>query len=90
VLGALRTVSGDITVGAKSRIGGGIVVERPQGISWGKKRTPRIVIGPDAVVQGELRFERSVELFVHTTAKIGPVSGATARPYTDSLPARAD
>jgi hypothetical protein len=90
VLGELRTVSGDITVGAKSRIGGGILVEKPQGISWGKKRTPRIVIGPDAVVDGELRFERSVELFVHTTAKVGRVSGATARPYTTTLPARDD
>ena len=90
VLGELRTVSGDITVGAKSRIGGGIVVEKPQGISWGKNRTPRIVIGPNAVVEGELRFERTVELYVHTTAKVGPVSGTTARAYTDALPARND
>jgi len=47
-----------------------------------------VVIGPNAVVDGELRFEREVELFVHPSAKIGKVIGATAKPYTDTLPAR--
>lgn len=90
VTGKLRTVSGDITVGAQSLVDGGILVEKPQGISWGKPRIPRIVIGPNATVKGELRFEREVELFVHASAKVGPVSGATARAYTDSLPSKAD
>jgi hypothetical protein len=67
---------------------GGILVERPQGISWGKRRVPRIIIGPNAVVNGTLRFEREVELFVHPSAKIGTVIGATAKPYTDTLPPR--
>jgi hypothetical protein len=69
---------------------GGILVEKPNttGISWGKRRVPRIIIGPTAVVNGSLRFEREVELFVHPTAKIGTVTGATARPYTDTLPPR--
>jgi hypothetical protein len=59
-------------------------------IQWGsrKPKVPRIVIGPNAIVDGELRFEREVELFVHPTAKIGKVIGATAVPYTDSLPER--
>ena len=86
--GKLRTVSGDITVGAQSLVEGGILVEKPHRISWGKSRIPRIVIGPNATVNGDLRFEREVELFVHTSAKVGPVSGATARPYTDTLPAK--
>ena len=90
VNGKLSTVSGDITVGAKSLVEDGILIEKPHGISWGKPRIPRVVIGPNATVKGELRFEREVELFVHTSAKIGPVSGATARPYTDSLPPKAD
>ena len=90
VTGKLRTVSGDITVGAQSLVDGGILVEKPQGISWGKPRIPRIVIGPNATVKGELRFEREVELFVHASAKVGPVSGATALAYTDSLPSKAD
>ncbi len=86
--GKLETVSGDITVGAKSVVHGGIHVDKPHGISWGKSRTPRIVIGPNAVVDGELRFDRTVELFVHPSAKVGPITGATAQSWTTSLPAR--
>lgn len=90
VQGRISTVSGDITVGNGSVVQGGILVERPTGISWGKQRTPRVVIGPNAVVNGSLRFERKVELFVHPSAKVGTVTGATARSYTDSLPPRED
>lgn len=88
VQGRLETVNGDITVGNGSVVQGGILVERPQGMSWGKRRVPRIIIGPNAVVNGTLRFEREVELFVHPSAKIGTVTGATAKPYTDTLPPR--
>lgn len=86
--GQVRTVSGDIIIGARSLVRGGILVEKQHGISFGKPRVPRIVIGPNAVVNGSLRFERKVELFVHTSAKVGTVTGATARPYTDTLPPR--
>jgi hypothetical protein len=89
--GRLTLVNGDITVGAKSHVHGGILIEKNRGINvgWGSKpKIPRIVIGPNAIVDGELRFERKVELFVHTTAKVGTVIGATAQPYTDTLPAR--
>jgi hypothetical protein len=88
--GQVHTVSGDITIGARSVVHGGILIEKTHGISWGKPRIPRVVIGPNAVVNGQLRFEREVELFVHTSAKIGAVSGATPRPYTDSLPPKQD
>ena len=35
------------------------------GMGWGKKKVPRIVIGPNAVVEGTLVFEREVKLYVH-------------------------
>jgi DUF4097 and DUF4098 domain-containing protein YvlB len=87
--GDVKTVKGDVTIGAKSVVHGGIVIEKPTGFSmhWGKKRIPLIIIGPDAVVEGSLRFEQEVRLYVHTSAKIGSVIGATAKPYTDSIPA---
>ena len=86
--GKVHTVNGDITIGAQSIVHGGILVDKPHGfgIHWGKESKPRIVIGPNAVVEGELRFDREVELFVHPTAKIGKVIGATAQSYTDKLP----
>ena len=88
--GRIQTVQGDITVGAKSVVRGGILVEKPHGIQFGRRRTPRIVIGPNATVEGTLRFDREVELFVHPTAKIGTVVGATAQSWTDKLPPRRD
>lgn len=88
--GQLHTVQGDITVGAKSVVRGGIWIEKPHGLHFGKMKIPRVVIGPDANVQGTLRFDREVELFVHPSAKIGTVVGAKAQTWTDTLPPRAD
>lgn len=88
--GKISTVNGDMTIGSDSHVHGGILVDKPTGISWGKQRTPRILIGPRAVVMGELVFKREVELIVHSTAKIGKVTGATAIIYTDKIPARKD
>jgi hypothetical protein len=45
------------------------------------KRKPRIVIGPNAVVDGPLIFEREVTLYVHNTARTGKITGATAVRY---------
>ncbi|HEU0152704.1 MAG TPA: hypothetical protein VFQ84_05095 [Arenimonas sp.] len=88
--GDVTTTNGDIVLSDGARIDGGILVEKPSS-SWfnsGDKRVPRIVIGADSVVGGSLVFEHEVELFVHPTAKIGPVTGATPRAFTDTLPAR--
>ena len=85
--GGIETVNGDITVGIGSHVKGGIKVEKPRG--WGIKprRDPRIIIGPNAVVEGPLVFERPVTLYVHTSARIGAVTGATAKPFsTDTAP----
>ena len=81
--GGITTVNGDITVGAGSHVRGGIKVEKPnmQWVSVGKRKPPRIVIGANARVDGALVFEREVKLYVHRTATIGAVTGATAVRY---------
>lgn len=80
--GDIETVNGDITVGIDSVVKGGIKVNRPSfGISLTAPRKPRIVIGPNAVVEGQLIFEREVTLLVHDSAKIGPVTGATPQRF---------
>jgi hypothetical protein len=57
---------------------GGILVEGA-GSEWrGARRVPRIVIGAGAVVSGALRFDREVDLYVHATARVGPITGANA------------
>ncbi len=90
--GGINTVNGDITVGVGSHVKGGIKVEKPTK-SWlpihiGKNTPPRIIIGPDAVVDGPLVFEREVKLYVHGSARIGRVTGATAVPYSGTRPPR--
>ncbi len=76
--GGIKTTSGDIEVGEGSRVEGDIVVEKERGFSvFGNKRTPKVVIGPNAEVTGTLRFEREVELHVSKQAKVGKIVGAT-------------
>ncbi len=88
--GGIETVSGDLTVGAGSHVRGGIHYEKPspQWFRINKKgRPPRVVIGPDAVVDGSLVFEREVLLYVHDTARTGAITGATAVSYSgDTAP----
>lgn len=87
--GGLKTVGGDIDVGADSRVEGGILVDKPGGwFNFGsdRKRTPRIVIGPGAVVKGTLEFRRDVELYVSDRAQIGPVKGATPQKFSGDQP----
>lgn len=84
--GGIETVGGDIEVGADSRVEGGILVKKPGGWSWGESRKPRIVIGPRAVVQGALTFERDVELHVSDSATIGAIKGATATKFSGEQP----
>ncbi len=88
--GGIETVSGDITVGVGSHVKGGIHVEKPSP-GWipfhvGKKKPLRIVIGPDAVVEGPLVFEREVKLYVHDSARIGKVTGATVVAFSTPTP----
>lgn len=78
--GGIDTVNGDITVGVDSHVHGGIKVEK-QGTSWlpitfGKRTPPRIIIGPNAVVDGPLVFEREVKLYVHASARVGSIRRA--------------
>src|SRR3546814_20519585 len=62
--GNIETVNGDITVGIDSHVRGGLKVHKQNStwlpIQFGSNRKPRIVIGPNAVVEGDLVFEREV------------------------------
>ncbi|HET7359787.1 MAG TPA: hypothetical protein VFJ04_06535 [Rhodanobacteraceae bacterium] len=86
--GGLETVAGDIEVGANSRVEGGILVDKPNNgwFHFGTSRTPRIVIGPGAVVQGTLEFRRDVDLYVSDRATIGAVKGATVHKFSGDQP----
>jgi cytoskeletal protein CcmA (bactofilin family) len=85
--GGIGTVSGDIDVGDGSRVDGGIRVEKPD-FSTEPQHVPRIVIGPNTVVNGPLRFEREVQLYISDSAQVGgPIEGATPQKYAGEQPA---
>ncbi|HUX73883.1 MAG TPA: hypothetical protein VMV25_08360 [Steroidobacteraceae bacterium] len=87
VTGGISTVDADISVLGNSVVEGGITVKRPSGLFFHiSDAVPRIVIGPGAVVQGELRFRHKVALYVSDKATIGAVSGATAVPFSGPVP----
>src|SRR5690606_41409754 len=73
-----------------SHVRGRVHYEKPQStFPLGTRRTPRVIIGPGAVVDGPLVFEHEVELFVHDTARTGTVTGATAQAHSgEGAPAR--
>jgi DUF4097 and DUF4098 domain-containing protein YvlB len=85
--GGIETVSGDVEIGTGSRVEGGLVVRKQNGgWSWGRQKNPRIVIGPNAVVDGTLDFERDVDLYVSERAKVGVIKGATANTFSGDRP----
>jgi DUF4097 and DUF4098 domain-containing protein YvlB len=90
VAGGVRTVGGDIDITGDSRVEGGILVQKSGswfGFGWNSHpRMPRIFIGPGAVVQGDLRFEREVQLYVSDKATVGPISGATPIRFSGDKP----
>jgi DUF4097 and DUF4098 domain-containing protein YvlB len=92
VAGNVETVNGDVTIGVGSHVRGHLRVHKPSA-NWMpirvRQRPQRIVIGPGAVVDGDLLFEREVQLYVHDTARVGTITGATAIPFsTPTAPAR--
>ena len=48
------------------------------GITLTSHKVPRVVIGPGAVVEGPLKFERKGDLYVSDRATIGPGRGCDA------------
>jgi len=75
--GNLSTVNGDIDLSDAAVIKGDIIVVKPGGWSfgWNNSRTPEITIGPGSRVDGKIRLEREVKLFISETAEVGGVEG---------------
>lgn len=82
--GDVVTYTGDVTIGMGSHVHGRLHVRKPQNEGIGinvirisRNVVPRIVIGPNAVVDGPLVFEHPVKLYVHSSARTGTITGAT-------------
>jgi predicted acyltransferase (DUF342 family) len=85
--GGITTVNSDVNIGSNSRVEGGILVKKQtSGLFHRNVGERRIVIGPGAVVQGNLMFEHTVQLYVSDRATIGSVSGATPIKFSGDNP----
>lgn len=75
--GSLTTRNGDIELDDGAHVRGNINVKKKNdgGWSWGKDDPIVVRICATCVVDGELRFERPVDLYVQPGAKIGKVIG---------------
>jgi DUF4097 and DUF4098 domain-containing protein YvlB len=85
VAGGIKTVSGSISIMGTSHVEGGILVEKPNSISFSSE-DPVIVIGPGAVIQGEMKFERRVKLYISDKATVATVTGATPIAFSGDTP----
>lgn len=75
VEGDVKTVTGDIRL-HDAVLEGDLLIEEPG--MWsnsGKKRKPRVIIGPGTRIEGSIVIEHEVELFISESAEVGSVSG---------------
>jgi len=87
VAGVLRTAQGDISLAGASEAGGIMIDKEPRSwLSFGRQTPPTVTVGAGSKVTGPMVFEREVRLFVHESATIGDVSGATAVRYAGRKP----
>jgi len=76
VAGDVETVNGKIEILDRSQVSGNVVVRKPGGWNWNKRRKPVYVeIGRDVVVRGKLIFEQPVELKLDDSARVGEIVG---------------
>ncbi len=79
VAGKVITTNGDIDLSDGARVLGGIHVRKNNGWGWGKDEPIKVHVCSTCVVEGELRFDRPVELRVDQGAKIGKVIGESVK-----------
>ncbi|MDQ2972015.1 MAG: hypothetical protein M3R20_03400 [Pseudomonadota bacterium] len=84
----IETVDGDIDIAGNARVDGGILVHKPDSgwFHFGIERTPHVAIGPGATVNGTLKFEREVKLYVSDRAHVGQIVGATPVKFSGEQP----
>jgi DUF4097 and DUF4098 domain-containing protein YvlB len=85
VRGGLETVNGDIRLASGASVDGGIHVGKGSRSWFGFNRDsnrPRITVEQGALLQGPLRFEREVDLYVAPGVVVPEVQGVAPRRYT--------
>jgi hypothetical protein len=85
--GGISTANADIDIGEGSHLDGGIHINKASFSAGNDRHTPRVVIGPNTMVNGALHFEIPVKLYISESAQVsGPIEGATAEKFSGSAP----
>lgn len=72
----VSTVNGDVSVLDGAVIAGDLEIEKPRGWNSGRNsKDPTITIGSGSRVQGVIRLERKVKLYISDSAEVGGVEG---------------
>jgi hypothetical protein len=72
--GDVSTTNGDVELADGAVIAGDLIEEKPGG--WNNsKGMLRIVIGPGSRIEGVIRLEREVKLYISESADVGGVEG---------------
>lgn len=77
VAGDVSTVSGNVELSDGASIGGDLVIEESRGFTRGNRdaRKPKVIIGPGSRVDGVIRAEREIDLYISDRAQVGGVEG---------------
>lgn len=91
ITGNVSNFNGGIYLEDGTKIEGSLKVEKPNknggfNISFGKKQIPLIIFGKNVSIDGDVVFEREVNLYVHESADVAKIRGADAILYTEDLP----
>jgi polyisoprenoid-binding protein YceI len=74
VRGDVSTTNGDVELADGAVIVGDLIIEKPS--NWSSSSgMPRIIIGPGSRVEGVIRLERQVKLYISDSAEVGGVEG---------------
>lgn len=69
--GSIKTVNGHVYLLDGTVLDDDIIVKKSKSFfGGGSKKTPKVVLGKNVVVNGSLKFERKVKLYIHDTAEV--------------------
>ncbi len=89
VKGSITAVNGKILILDQSEVSGDIVIKKSKGFfNTSKKKKPIVVLGKGVQIDGDLQFEKPVQLYIHESLEIdSDVEYAEVETFSGDMPA---
>lgn len=84
--GDLRFVNGTLLIKTGSEIKGSVIAKKPKFDSSDELHEPVMIVGPHAIVDGSITFERPGKLYLSDSAVIHAVNGVTPEKFSGTVP----